>query len=99
MSKVTAVKARGDSERFTISKKNGTGPIRPGDVVFLRAHTWKMIDVEGTAVQARWYDEGTWQSLTIEKSRLRRLTQSSETRMLQTQVGKKPAELSTFLLV
>ncbi|CAE7390130.1 unnamed protein product [Symbiodinium natans] len=44
--------------------------IRPGDEVFLRAHTGYFLDVEADRVQARWEDMGVWQSLVIEKSPL-----------------------------
>ena len=37
-----------------------------GDTIYLKAHTVKHIDVEGTAVQARWDSQGNWQALTIE---------------------------------
>lgn len=40
--------------------------ISSGDTIFLKAlSTGKHIDVEGTAVQARWTSHGTWQAITI----------------------------------
>lgn len=44
--------------------------IRPGDRIFLRAHTGCYFDVDGQRVQARWEDMGKWQGLIIEKSPL-----------------------------
>jgi len=38
-----------------------------GDMIFLKAHTGKYVDVEGEGVQARWKDLGTWQGLVIIK--------------------------------
>jgi len=38
-----------------------------GDAVFLKAHTGKMLDVQGSDVQARWTDYGNWQKMIIEK--------------------------------
>ena len=58
-------------QRLTI-EKDGDGAVYDGDTVFLRAHTGKTIDVEGTAVQARWDDpeasQERQQALTIEKA-------------------------------
>ena len=39
-----------------------------GDTIYLKAHTGKNIDVEGTSVQARWENQGGWQALVIEKA-------------------------------
>jgi len=50
----------------------------PGDRIFLKAHTDMLIEVDGTAVQARWSDYGTWQSLVIEKAASRRLFDTTE---------------------
>jgi hypothetical protein len=42
--------------------------IQSGDIIFLKTlgGTWKHIDVEGSAVQARWESQGNWQAITIE---------------------------------
>merc|ERR1711907_571774 len=56
--------------------KHGSGAIMPGDSIFLQAHTGNLIDVQGTAVQARWSDTGDWQTLVIEKAANRRLSDS-----------------------
>ena len=45
--------------------------VASGDTIYLKTHTGKHIDVEGTAVQARWNDQGDWQALTIEKAGVR----------------------------
>jgi len=42
------------------------GEVRSGDVVYLKAHTGKHIEVEDHVVQARWTDHGIWQGLRIE---------------------------------
>lgn len=44
--------------------------IRPGDRIFLRAHTGCYIDVAEEMAFARWDDTGDWQQLVIEKSPL-----------------------------
>lgn len=44
--------------------------IRPGDRIFLRAHTGCYIDVAEEMALARWDDTGDWQQLVIEKSPL-----------------------------
>jgi len=66
----TALQARwgetGTWQTFVIENVGG-GAIVSGDVVFLKAHTGMMVDVEGAAVQARWNDKGDWQKLIIEK--------------------------------
>eukprot|EP00929_Paragymnodinium_shiwhaense_P089245 TRINITY_DN49429_c0_g1_i3.p1 TRINITY_DN49429_c0_g1~~TRINITY_DN49429_c0_g1_i3.p1 ORF type:complete len:305 (-),score=32.90 TRINITY_DN49429_c0_g1_i3:197-1060(-) len=49
---------------------DATATIRPGDTVFLRAHTGMYLDVQGDTVMARWEDHGTWQGLTVEKNPL-----------------------------
>ncbi|CAE7901905.1 unnamed protein product, partial [Symbiodinium microadriaticum] len=67
-----------DAEGSEPSSMGSAGPptsddpdvIRPGDEVYLRAHTGYFLDVENDRVQARWEDMGTWQSLVIEKSPL-----------------------------
>ena len=43
-------------------------PVNSGDTVYLKAHTGKHIDVQGTAVKARWNGQGGWQALTMEKA-------------------------------
>lgn len=47
----------------------GSGCLQEGDVVFLRTHTGKYIDVENgeKPVQARWDDRGLWQRFIIWK--------------------------------
>mmetsp|Transcript_33422 Transcript_33422/g.77624 ORF Transcript_33422/g.77624 Transcript_33422/m.77624 type:complete len:300 (-) Transcript_33422:95-994(-) len=44
--------------------------IRPGDTVYLRAHTGRHLEVEAERVRARWDDHGDWQALVMEKSPL-----------------------------
>lgn len=61
-----------------IIEKNGNGAILPGDVIFLRVHTGKQIDVSGTSVQARWSEKGLWQSLVVEQAAFRRLSVHDE---------------------
>merc|ERR1711957_708426 len=50
----------------TTSTASGTG-VQSGDVIFLTTRTGKIIDVEGTLVQARWQDHGNAQAMIIEK--------------------------------
>merc|ERR1712139_200325 len=45
----------------------GGRAIFSGDAVFLKAHTGMMLDVQSTAVQARWQDWGDWQKMFIQK--------------------------------
>merc|ERR1712071_477083 len=45
----------------------GGRAIFSGDVVFLTAHTGKMLHVEGVDVQALWHDHGDWQKFIIRK--------------------------------
>merc|ERR1712232_176294 len=66
------VKARGkkkDSEHgLRIEKDRGTGAIESGDVIRLVVKTGVHVDVLGSAVRARYYDQrGQWQQLTIVK--------------------------------
>jgi len=42
------------------------GAVVSGDSIQLSAHTGKKLDVEGTAVQARWGETGLWQTFSIE---------------------------------
>merc|ERR1712072_1578620 len=56
----------GESKKITIEKAQG-GEIRHNDQVFLKAHTEKHLDVEGTSVAARWNDQGGWQAFVIER--------------------------------
>lgn len=50
-----------------IEKASGVGEmIYDGETIYLRSHTGKYIDVEGTSVQARYEEKGDWQALTIE---------------------------------
>lgn len=67
----------GDWQRFIILRKDVSGPIMPGDSIFLLAHTQKVLDVQGSTVRANWLDYGPWQTLIVERSSLRRLTQDS----------------------
>lgn len=61
--------ARGDWQKLILERKDGQGPVLPGDQIFLRSiHTGNTIDVDGASVQARWSEAGTWQTLTIEKA-------------------------------
>ena len=53
-----------------ISLEDDEDVIRPGDRIFLRAHTGCYIDVERDRAFARWDDPGGWQELVIEKSPL-----------------------------
>lgn len=57
---------RGLWQTFAIESYGGR-VIYSGDAVFLKAHTGKMLEVQGVAVQARWHDYGHWQKLIIEK--------------------------------
>lgn len=41
-----------------------------GEPLFLRAYTWKHIDIERDSVQARWQHQGDWQTLTLETETL-----------------------------
>jgi len=54
----------------TASDGRAVNLIRPGDTVFLRAHTGRNLEVEHEQVMARWDDAGDWQEFTIEKSPL-----------------------------
>lgn len=67
----------GEWQKLFIEKR-GAGAIMPGDTIFLRAHTGKIIEVQGEAVQAHWDDLGEWQAMIIEKSNPRRLTQTTD---------------------
>ena len=58
-----------------------------GDTIYLKTHTGKHIDVEGTAVQARWNGQGGWQALTIEKAGGGSV-QAGDTIYLKTHTGK-----------
>merc|ERR1712185_830796 len=44
----TAVLAKwsdyGEWQRFVLEKRDGDGPVMPGDAIFLRAHTWKYVE-------------------------------------------------------
>lgn len=42
--------------------------LRDGDAVFLRAHTGKRLTLENTTVQAKWEDQGHWQTFTVQKT-------------------------------
>ncbi|CAJ1357630.1 unnamed protein product [Effrenium voratum] len=55
--------------------------VRPGDRIFLRAHTGRFLDVESDHAFARWEDTGDWQSLVIEKNPL--VVESSDPTMFQ----------------
>lgn len=57
---------RGSWQRMIIEKKGTDGPIHVKDTIYLRAHTGKLIAVEGTSVQAKWDHMGTWQALVLE---------------------------------
>ena len=71
-----SVRARYDDQgawqEFVIEKAGGRrmmaigDSIYVGDTVYLRAHTGKYIDVEGTSVRARYEEQGDWQALIIE---------------------------------
>lgn len=111
----TAVLAKWDDygnwQKFTIVHKSEesepeaerNGPVMPGDVIFLRAHTGKMIDVTGIEVQARFFDEGLWQSLTVEKSKSqsasRRLTAASQTNAMIKLDKEQEDRGNTLLLI
>merc|ERR1712032_728132 len=41
------------------------GHVRMGDTIFLRTFHGKYIDVDGSAVNARWADKGKWQEITV----------------------------------
>lgn len=57
-------------QAVTVSLEEDSEVIRPGDRVFLRAHTGRYIEVERDRACARWDDCGGWQELVIEKSPL-----------------------------
>jgi len=44
--------------------------VRPGDVVYFRAHTGRHLEVEREQMRARWDDHGDWQAFAMEKSPL-----------------------------
>lgn len=54
----------------TATDGRAVGAIRPGDTVYLRAHTGRHLEVELDQVMARWDDHGDWQAFCIEKSPL-----------------------------
>ena len=57
--------------------------------VFLRTHTGKHIDVEGSKPRARWDDHGDWQKITIEKEGAAGTPlRSGDTVFLRTRTGK-----------
>ena len=68
----------------------------PGDSIFLRAHTGRLIEVSGDAVQANWLEMGEWQTLVVERSTLRRLT---EQEIMAVKFGKEQEGRSTLFLV
>merc|ERR1711920_422630 len=41
--------------------------IQDGDSIFLRAHTGKRLTVQGDRVHAKWDQQGSWQSLVVER--------------------------------
>merc|ERR1719478_1564380 len=53
----------------TTTTTAGEAGIQSGDTVFLKtlAGNGNHVDVEGTAVQARWDSQGNWQAIVIEK--------------------------------
>ena len=51
-----------------VIEKATNGVMSSGDSIYLKAHTGKSVDVEGTTVQARWEAEGDWQALVIAKA-------------------------------
>ena len=65
---------QGSWQAFVIEKSDGRRMMAVGDsiyvgeTIYLRAHTGKYIDVEGTSVRARYDDKGDWQALIIEKT-------------------------------
>ncbi|CAK9023111.1 SAP domain-containing protein [Durusdinium trenchii] len=63
-------KMRSSWQAVTVSLEEDSEVIRPGDRVFLRAHTGRYIEVERDRACARWDDCGGWQELVIEKSPL-----------------------------
>merc|ERR1711972_1062110 len=83
-----------------IEKPNRNGSVLPGDTIVLRAHTGTMIDVVGSNVQARWFDYGVRQSLSIEKATARRLSEDpADTASVGAAVGiLSMVLLASFLL-
>lgn len=69
--------ASGEFQKFVIERQEGDGAIMPSDVIFLRAYTGRMLDVEGDSVRCRWFDYGRWQTLKIEMAEPRRLIETS----------------------
>lgn len=57
-------------QAVSLSLEDDPSLIRPGDRIFLRAHTGCYIDVAEETAFARWDDTGDWQQLVIEKSPL-----------------------------
>jgi len=66
---VTTATSTTESAITTTSNQLDENSIQAGDIVFLQtfAGSGEHIDVQGTAVQARWVARGDWQALTIEK--------------------------------
>merc|ERR1712185_139121 len=52
-------------QTFTMENYGGRA-IHFGDIVFLKAHTGKLLHVQNVSVLAEWNDYGTWQRFTIE---------------------------------
>merc|ERR1712050_214598 len=58
---------QGAWQTIIVERKEGAGPLLPGDRIYLKTHTGNLFVVEGDMVHAKWSNKGSWEEITVEK--------------------------------